>query len=243
MHRCASITRMSGESYVGAAVDFRGASHPRRSVLEGRHVRVRPLNAAGDAVSLFAQSHPPLGDPDLWTYLPTGPYVDACEMHQALEQDEHSPDPLFFTLVPLADERPAGIASYLRITPEHGVIEIGHIWFGAALRRSTAASEVIYLLAAHAFDELGYRRLEWKCNALNQASRRAAERFGFRFEGVFRRHMVVKGRNRDPAWYAIPDEDWPAVSHGFRAWLRSDNFDAEGRQRAALADLIAAARC
>ncbi|MBV9335142.1 MAG: GNAT family N-acetyltransferase [Solirubrobacterales bacterium] len=203
---------------------------------------MRPLNAAGDAASLFAQSHPPLADPNLWTYRPTGPYADADEMQRALEQVERSEDPLFFTLVPLADERPAGVASYLRITPEHGVIEIGHIWFGASLRRSTAASEVIYVLAAHAFDELGYRRLEWKCDALNQASRHAADRFGFRFEGVFRRHMVVKGRNRDTAWYAITDEEWPAVRHGFRAWLRAANFDAQGVQRRALGDLIARAR-
>ena len=202
---------------------------------------MRPLNAAGDAASLFVQSHPPLADLNLWTYLPTGPYRDVDEMRRALEPAERSEDPLFFTLVPLADARPAGIASYLRITPEHGVIEIGHIWFGAALRRSTAASEAIYLLAAHAFDELGYRRLEWKCNALNQPSRRAAERFGFRFEGVFRHHMVVKGRNRDTAWYAITDAEWPSVRQGFRAWLRADNFDAHGRQRRTLGELIAAA--
>ena len=242
MHRCASIMAMSDEPHVGAALEWRGATRPGRRALEGRHVRARPLNAAGDAQSLFEQSHPPLGDPNLWTYLPTGPYGDADEMRRALEQAELSEDPLFFTLVPLADERPGGIASYLRITPEHGVIEIGHIWFGASLRRSTAASEVIYLLAAHAFDELGYRRLEWKCNALNQTSRRAAERFGFRFEGVFRHHMVVKGRNRDTAWYAITDEEWPAVRHGFRAWLRPENFDAEGRQRRALGELIVRAR-
>ncbi|MBV9684589.1 MAG: GNAT family N-acetyltransferase [Solirubrobacterales bacterium] len=233
---------MSDKPPVGAALDWRGASRPGRSVLEGRHARVRPLDAAGDAESLFAQSHPPLADRNLWTYLPTGPYGAASEMRSALEQAERSEDPLFFTLVALADERPAGIASYLRITPEHGVIEIGHIWFDASLRRSTAATEVIYLLAAHAFDELGYRRLEWKCNALNQASRRAAERFGFRFEGVFRRHMVIKGRNRDTAWYAITDEEWPAVRHGFRAWLRPENFDAGGRQRRPLGDLIARAR-
>ena len=230
---------MTGHPPIGTAVEWRPVPRPRRSVLEGRHARVRLLNATGDTEALFAQSHPPLADPKLWTYLPTGPYADADEMHGALEQAERSEDPLFFTLVALADERPAGIASYLRITPEHGVIEIGHIWFGASLRRSTAASEVIFLLAAHAFDELGYRRLEWKCDALNQASRRPAERFGFRFEGVFRRHMVVKGRNRDTAWYAITDEEWPGVRHGFRAWLSPDNFDAEGRQRRPLGELIA----
>ena len=151
---------------------------------------------------------------------------------------EGSDDPLFFTLVRAADERPLGVASYLRITPEHGAIEIGHIWFGEPLQRTTAATEAIYLLARHAFDELGYRRLEWKCNALNDASRRAAERFGFGFEGVFRNHMVVKGRNRDTAWYAIVDRDWPRVRGAFEAWLAPENFDGEGRQRRRLGELM-----
>jgi predicted ester cyclase len=130
----------------------------------------------------------------------------------------------------------------MRIDPQHGAIEIGHIWFGASLRRSTAATEAIYLLAAYAFDELGYRRLEWKCNALNQASRRAAERFGFAFEGVFRHHMVVKGRNRDTAWYAITDAEWPAIRDAFRAWLSPENFDDAGHQRRRLGELTATAR-
>ena len=144
--------------------------------------------------------------------------------------------------MPLPGEQAAGVASYLRITPDHGVIEIGHIWFGASLRRTSAATEAIYLLAAHAFDDLGYRRLEWKCDALNRASRRAAERFGFQFEGVFRQHMVVKGRNRDTAWFAITDEEWPAVRAGFRAWLSPSNRDDAGLQRRGLAELIDRAR-
>jgi RimJ/RimL family protein N-acetyltransferase len=144
-----------------------------------------------------------------------------------------SEDPLFFTVV--KDERPAGMASYLRITPEHGAIEIGHIWFGSTLKRTPAATEAIYLLARHVFDDLGYRRLEWKCNALNAPSRRAADRFGFTFEGVFRKQQVVKGRNRDTAWYAIVDDDWPPIRAAFEAWLAPGNFDASGRQRRALA--------
>jgi RimJ/RimL family protein N-acetyltransferase len=233
---------MATERLVGPDLDWRAARRPQRTALEGRHVRLRPLDARGDAESLYAESHPPAGDPYLWTYLAYGPYRDAAALRDALGEAERSEDPLFFTLVRLPDERPAGVASYLRIEPEHGVIEIGHIWFGASLRRSVAASEAIYLLAAHAFDALGYRRLEWKCDSLNQASRRAAERFGFRFEGVFRRHMVVKGRNRDTAWYAITDDEWPAVRAGFDAWLRAENFDEAGRQRRRLGELIAAAR-
>jgi RimJ/RimL family protein N-acetyltransferase len=142
----------------------------------------------------------------------------------------------------LPEEQPAGIASYLRITPDHGTIEIGHIWFGAELRRSAAATEAIFLLAREAFDALGYRRLEWKCNALNQASRRAAERFGFRFEGVFRKHQVVKGRNRDSAWFAITEDEWPALRAAYEEWLAPENFEAEGRQLRSLRDVMAAHR-
>lgn len=126
--------------------------------------------------------------------------------------------------------------------PEHGVMEIGHIWFGVPLQRTTAATEAIYLLAARAFDGLRYRRLEWKCNALNAASRRAAERFGFRFEGVFRQHQVVKGRSRDTAWYAMTDDEWPAVRGAFAAWLAPENFDGDGLQRQSLRHLLTEAR-
>ncbi len=203
---------------------------------------LRPLDADHDAQPLYAESHPPFAYPGLWTYLPNGPYRDPAELRDALRIAAASEDPLFFTLVLLPAERPAGVASYLRITPEHGVIEIGHIWFGASLRRTIAATEAIYLLAAHAFDDLGYRRLEWKCDSLNQASRRAADRFGFRFEGVFRSHMVVKGRNRDTAWFAITDDEWPAVRASFRAWLSPDNQDDAGEQKRTLGELIADAR-
>jgi RimJ/RimL family protein N-acetyltransferase len=140
------------------------------------------------------------------------------------------------------DDQPRGLASYQRITPEFGVIEIGHIWFGVPLQRTTAATEAIYLLARHVFDDLGYRRLEWKCNALNAPSRRAAERFGFTFEGVFRNHQVVKGRNRDTAWYAITDEDWPPIRNAFQAWLAPENFNSDGVQKRMLGDLMDQAR-
>ncbi|MBV8218166.1 MAG: GNAT family N-acetyltransferase [Solirubrobacterales bacterium] len=229
---------IASERPVGAAVDWRPAGRPARIELTGTHVRLRPLDADRDAESLYAESHPPAGDPGMWTYLPNGPYANPEEMRDALRAAEASPDPLFYTIVPLPENRPAGVASYLRITPEHGVIEIGHIWFGASLRRTSAATEAIYLLAAHAFDELGYRRLEWKCDALNRASRRAAERFGFRFEGVFRHHMVTKGRNRDTAWFAVTDDEWPAVRAGFLEWLSPANRDHDGRQRRGLAELI-----
>jgi RimJ/RimL family protein N-acetyltransferase len=230
------------ERPVGPAVDWRPAARPARIALTGTHALLRPLDADGDAEPLYAESHPPKADPGLWTYLPNGPYGDPAEMRDALRVAEASDDPLFYALVPLPGERPAGVASYLRITPEHGVIEIGHIWFGASLAKTTAATEAIYLLAANAFDDLGCRRLEWKCDALNRASRRAAERFGFRFEGVFRHHMVTKGRNRDTAWYAITDDEWPAVRGGFGEWLSPENRDDDGRQKHSLGDLIGVAR-
>ena len=184
---------------------------------------------------MFAASHGPGADPALWDFLPYGPFSTPDRYENWVKENAAADDPLFFTIVD--GEDPAGVASFLRIAPQHGVIEIGHIWFGAALQRTPAATEAIFLMARHAFDDLGYRRLEWKCDAANLRSRRAAERFGFRFEGVFRQHMVVKGRNRDTAWYALLDSEWPRARKAFEAWLDAGNFDADGRQRSALAEL------
>lgn len=227
---------------LGEEVEWRQAQRPARVPLRGAHVLVRPVEPDVDAAPLFAISHPPQGDETIWAYLPDGPYENAEHLRGMLEWAAATDDAVYFTLAPLPTERPLGMAAYLRITPEFGVIEIGHIWLGAQLRRTSAATEAIYLLARHAFDELGYRRLEWKCNALNAASRRAAERFGFTFEGIFRKHQVVKGRNRDTAWYAITDEQWPQIRGGFQAWLAPENFDTDGRQVRSLGELIGAAR-
>lgn len=224
---------------LGEPLDWRPAAPPRRIPLRGRHVLVRPLDAAADAAALYAASHPPTGDAAIWTYLFDGPFATVRAFSEHLTAAERLDDPLRFTLARLPGERPEGMASYMRMVPEHGVIEIGNIWFGVPLQHTTAASEAIYLLARHVFDELGYRRLEWKCSALNAASRRAADRFGFAFEGTFRKHMVVKGRNRDTAWYAITDERWPQIRTGFEAWLDPANFDSSGRQRRSLGELIA----
>jgi RimJ/RimL family protein N-acetyltransferase len=232
---------MREELPLGEAVNWKPIEPPARAPLRGSQVLVRPVNPE-DAEPLFAASHPPDGDPAIWTYLPDGPYESVKQLREMLTWAVSSDDPIYFALVALPEERPLGIASYLRITPEFGVIEIGHIWFGRALQRTTAATEAIYLLARHAFDDLGYRRLEWKCNALNAASRRAAERFGFTLEGVFRKHQVVKGRNRDTAWYAITDDKWPALRRGFEAWLAAENFDRDGRQKRSLGELIRDAR-
>jgi RimJ/RimL family protein N-acetyltransferase len=217
----------------GRKLDWAPVERPARAPLRGTHVLLRPVSP-DDAEALHSAG----SDPAIWTYMPDGPYESAADLREMLEWAEASEDPLFFTVAGLPGETPLGIASYLRIEPQHGAIEIGHIWFGSPLQRTTAATEAVYLLARHAFDDLGYRRLEWKCNALNAASRSAAERFGFTFEGVFRNHMVLKGRNRDSAWYSIVDDEWPAIRDGFERWLAPDNFDAGGRQRRSLRDAI-----
>jgi RimJ/RimL family protein N-acetyltransferase len=206
--------------------------------LRGSYVSLVPIDAARDTERLYAVSHPPGGDPTIWTYMPYGPYESVEALRRWLTVAATSEDPMYFTVLRSADEAPLGWLSYLRMFPESGVIEIGNIWFAVALQRTTAATEAIYLLARHAFDDLGYRRLEWKCDALNAGSRRAAERFGFTFEGVFRKHMVIKGRNRDTAWYAIIDEDWPAIRAGFQSWLSPENFHPDGAQKRSLREKI-----
>lgn len=211
----------------GSTLHWKPARRPARAPLEGALVRLEPVDPARHLAQLFAAA----SDPAIWRYLPTGPYPDEAPFAALLDSYAASDDPLFFTIVDLRDERPAGIASYLRITPEHGVIEIGHIWFGQRLQRTRQATEAIFLLARHVFDDLGYRRLEWKCNARNEASRRAADRFGFSFEGIFRQHMVIKDENRDSAWYSMLDGEWPGIRAGFERWLAPANFDPEGRQQ------------
>ncbi len=221
---------------LGAPVEFAGARRPDGRPLEGRYVTLRRLEPASDTEALYAVSHPPAGDPAVWDYLFEGPFATPDELRQVLEAAA-SAERLPYAVLPAGGAGAAGMASFLRVEPTHGSIEIGHIMFGPALQRTRAATEAIFLLAREAFDGLGYRRLEWKCNALNAASRRAAERFGFRFEGVFESHMVIKGRNRDTAWYAITDRRWPAVRAAFEAWLAPANFDGAGVQRRRLEDL------
>lgn len=228
---------MAPELPLGEKIDWMGARAPSRTTLRGAYALLRPVDPARDAESLYSVSHPPGGDRTIWTYLPDGPYDSPEHLRRMLAWAASSEDPLYLTIERIPEQRPVGLASYLRITPHEGVIEIGHIWFGAPLKRTTAATEAIYLLARHAFDDLGYRRLEWKCNSLNAASRRAADRFGFSLEGIFRKHQIVKGRNRDTAWYSITDEEWPTVRAGLQAWLSPQNFAADGAQLRSLADL------
>jgi RimJ/RimL family protein N-acetyltransferase len=216
------------------ALDWKPARRPERAPLECEAVRLEPVDPGRHAVDLFRASD---RAPALWDYLAYGPFQDRHAFSEWLKERAASEDPLFFAVVDRASGQAQGMASYMRIKPEHGVIEIGHIWFAPVLQRTRQATEAIYLLARHAFDDLGYRRFEWKCDSLNQPSRRAAERFGFVYEGVFRQHMVIKGRNRDTAWFSILDGEWPAVRAAFEAWLRPENFDGEGRQRRSLAQV------
>ncbi len=220
---------------LGEPVDWTPAQVPRHTVLSGSTVRLVPVDPAQHAAALFGAAQGSGADPHLWDYMPVGPFHDGAALAVWLESIAGSCDPLFFTIIDERIAQPVGMVSYLRITPVHGVIEIGNIWFGHSIQRTRQATEVIYLLARHVFDDLGYRRLEWKCDALNARSRRAAERFGFCFEGLFRQHMVVKGRNRDTAWFAMQDRDWPRIRAAFERWLHPENFDSNGRQRRSLA--------
>ena len=211
------------------------ARMPQRAALEGTTVRLEPIDPSRHAAALFAASHDGGAAEALFRHLPYGPFGGIDEFTGWLEQCAAGEDPLFYAVVDAAANQPQGMASFMRFVPEHGVIEIGHIWFSPALQRTRQATEAIYVMARHAFDDLGYRRLEWKCDALNEPSRRAAARFGFTYEGVFRQHLVVKDRNRDTAWFSILDGEWPAIRAAFEAWLAPDNFDADGRQRRSLA--------
>ena len=211
----------------------------RQAVLQGARVRLEPLDAGRHAAQLYAASHGDGTDPRLWDYLPYGPFADAAAYASWVQRHQDGDDPRFYAIVDEATGRAAGVASYLRIEPEHGVIEIGHIWFGGALQRTPEATEAIYVLARHAFDDLGHRRLEWKCDAANARSRAAAERFGFAYEGTFRQHLIVKGRNRDSAWFSLLDGEWPAARAAFEAWLAPAHFGPDGTQRRRLQDLRA----
>ena len=210
------------------------AKAPRRVALEGELVRLEPAEVSRHGDDLYAAQ---ANAPEIWEYLPDGPFAGEREFREWLAASVAKDDPLFFAIVDRASGRALGMASYLRITPGHGVIEVGYIWYGPALQRTRQATETMYLMARHVFEDLGYRRYEWKCNALNEPSRRAALRLGFTYEGVFRQHMVVKDQNRDTAWYSMLDSEWPAARAAFEAWLRPENFDAAGRQLRGLAEL------
>ena len=221
-------------------IGWRPPARPDDRALNGRLCTLERLDDERHARALYdANAHDHEGR--MWTYLPHGPFADFSGYRAWIKNACNSTDPWFYAIVDHATGRAAGIAAYLRINPEAGSIEVGALVFSPLLQRRAAATEAMMLMMARAF-ALGYRRYEWKCDALNQASRKAALRLGFRYEGTFRKAAVIKGRNRDTAWYAITDDEWPALSHIFARWADLANFDDAGRQRVALSALTGAWR-
>lgn len=208
---------------------------PERIVLDGRYVRLEPLDAARHGAGLFEASS--VADADQrFRWLFEYPPNDRAAYEAWLEKSSASQDPLFFVAIDKATGKIGGRQTLMRIDPTFGVIEIGNIYWGPLISRRPAATEAQFLFAQYVFDELGYRRYEWKCNNRNEPSKRAAERFGFQFEGVFRQHMIVKGENRDTAWYSIIDKEWPLLRQAYMHWLDPANFDAIGNQKRRLED-------
>jgi RimJ/RimL family protein N-acetyltransferase len=226
---------------VGPRVTGQTPARPARLVLEGRFCRLEPLDPGRHGDGLFAASTPP-DAAARFLYLSEEPPVSRAALEPWLHEKAASLDPLYFAVIDKRTGRVEGRQTFLRIDPPARSIEIGHIYWGPAIARSPVTTEANYLFAAYAFDELGYRRYEWKCNALNAPSRAAALRFGFTYEGHFRRAAVAKGRVRDTTWYSMIGEEWPAIKAGYQGWLDGSNFDVDGRQRQTLAACLKAAR-
>jgi RimJ/RimL family protein N-acetyltransferase len=213
--------------------DWKTCEHPRGARLQGRLCRLEPSDTGAHAKDLF-RAFGEDRDGRNWTYLPYGPFTDEAEFGGWMSSTCLGDDPCFFSVLDAADDRAVGLASYLRIEPGIGVIEVGHIHFSPAMQGRSIATEAMYLMMREVFEVRGYRRYEWKCDALNAPSRSAALRLGFAFEGIFRQATMYKGRNRDTAWYAILDREWPAARKVFENWLDAANFDAAGRQKTSL---------
>jgi RimJ/RimL family protein N-acetyltransferase len=217
---------------VGPLVDpFPSGMKPDLRPLHGRWTRLDPVSVAHHGAALYKSLESDTAG-DVWTWMPnSGPFKDEAHFLTWLKDREAAREPWFYAFVKRDGNVPLGMGSFMRHDPPNGVIEIGNIWMSPPLQKTRESTEAIYLMMRHAFDDLGVRRLEWKCDALNAPSRRAAQRFGFEFEGLFRQHMIIKGRNRDTAWFAIIDKDWPRIRAGFEAWLSEGNFDGAGVQK------------
>lgn len=219
---------------VGFAVpDWQAPAAPEGAILDGRYTRLEPLNAEAHAALLYRAYQ---ADDWVWDYMPYGPFHSAAQYHRWVRETVANPDHFFYAIYSKAARTFTGVASYLRIKPGNGSIEVGNINFAPMMQGTPVATEAMYLMMQWAF-EAGYRRYEWKCDALNAPSRRAAQRLGLSYEGVFRQALVYKGRNRDTAWFAAIDREWPALKAAFDVWLDPNNFDAEGRQKERLSDL------
>ncbi len=214
--------------------DWRPCAPPPRTPMPGRFCRLEPLDVARHAQELF-EAFGADTENRIWTYLSVGPFDDFEAYRAWLEQSCLGDDPLFFAVIDRNTKKAVGVASYLRIDPANGVIEVGSINYSPALQGTAAGTEAMYLMMKRVFDELGYRRYEWKCDTLNAGSKRAAARLGFTYEGMFRQAVLYKGRNRDTAWFAIIDKDWPNIKAAFTAWLAPENLSADGDQKKSLA--------
>ena len=221
---------------VGVLVTGGAALGPMRVRLEGAYAAIEPLDAEKHAVALW-QSCGGEKNQTLWRYMHSGPFADKDSFDAYLKDKSASEDPMYSAIVDRSTGRAAGHAAYMRIDRGQRVIEVGAIVYAPELQKTRAGTEAMYLMARHAFEGLGYRRYEWKCNVLNEASHRAARRLGFTFEGIFRQHMIVKGRNRDTAWYSMLDSEWPARKQEFERWLAPENFDDTGRQKTRLSHI------
>lgn len=228
---------MSSERPVGPEVDTAPARRPAPVVLEGRYCTLEKLDPARHGRQFWEAVR---GDDSVWTYMGYGPFADEAAFFDWLEARAAAADPFAYAVVDRGSGTAIGSVTLMETRPAMRVIEMGNIVYAPALQRTPASTEAQYLAAAYVFDTLGYRRYEWKCNALNAPSRRAALRLGFTFEGIFRQHMIVKGRNRDTAWFSMLDSEWPARRRAFEQWLDPSNFDSEGRQRVGLAAFSAA---
>ena len=211
------------------------ATAPSRIVLDGRYARLEPL-APGHADDLFAAATVPDAQ-QRFTYFSSYPPESIAVTRAWIAEQQTATDPIVFAVIDKATGKAGGWQQMMRIVPKDGVIEIGNVYWGPALSRTRAATEALYLFARHVFEDLGYRRFEWKCNNANESSKAAAQRFGFTYEGLFRQHMIVKGQNRDTAWFAMLDGEWPTRKAGFERWLDPSNFDADGRQKTRLSVL------
>ena len=212
---------------------------PPRQPIEGRYCRLEALEPQRHAAELYA-AYSQAPDERDWTYLSTGPFADADAYRAYAERAALSTDPLHYAVIERRSGKAVGTLALMRIDPANGVIEVGFVTFSPLLKRTPVSSEAQYLLMKHVFDELGYRRYEWKCDSLNAPSRQAAARLGFQFEGIFRQAVVYKGRSRDTAWFAIIDSDWPPLRAAFEKWLAPENFDADGQQQLSLTQIRAA---
>ena len=211
---------------------------PARSQLSGRFANLEPQNPEKHVRELYQAGHESNEANRIWDYLAYGPWPNEESYLQTLRKQSASFDPIFFAIRKRDTGNVCGQASYLNINALHGVVEIGHIWFGVELQRTRSATEALYLLIKHAMDDLGYRRMEWKCNAMNEKSRQAARRLGFRFEGIFYNHIIFKGKNRDTAWYSILDYEWPEVRQNIEQWLDDSNFTDQGKAKCSLSKMM-----